>query len=291
MPTKSSSSYLGILLVISSSLCYAILNCILKKIGHDLPPLVLVFYRNLFLVLTLIPFLFIGNKNLKPLFQKNNFLLNIVRGSLGFLGICFWITAVNKLPITECVAISFTTPLFITLFAIILLKEKVSTVKWICLLTGFFGSTIVMSPDLTALSFYSLLVVAAAVLWAASAIVIKTFVTYHHPIPVILFTSSISLLLSVPSLIENPILPNINQLLLIAISSILSALAQTLMAFAYKKAYITVVVPFDFTRLIFASIIAYILFNEIISASTIIGSIMIIISASLIAFLESKRGK
>ena len=291
MPTKLSPTYLGISLVISSSLCYAILNSILKKIGHDIPPLVLVFYRNLFLVIILIPFLFISNKELRPLFQKNNFLLNVVRGSFGFLGIYFWITAVNKLPITECVAISFTTPLFITLFAIILLKEKVSTIKWLYLLTGFFGSLIVMSPDFHTLSFHSLLVVAAAVFWAASAIVIKIFVIYHHPIPVIIFTSSVSLLLSIHSLIKNPILPNINQLLLIVISSILSALAQTLMAFAYKKTYITVVVPFDFTRLIFAAIIAYFLFNEIISTSTIIGSIMIIISASSIAFLESKRDK
>ncbi|WP_237697426.1 EamA family transporter [Candidatus Midichloria mitochondrii] len=145
-----------------------------------------------------------------------------------------------------------------------------------------------MSPDFTKLSFYSLLVLAAAMLWASSAIVIKTFVTYHHPVPVIFFTSFISLLLSVPALTQNPILPSNEQLPLLFISSMLSALAQVLMGFAYKKSPITVVIPFDFTRLIFASITAYFLFNEIISISTIIGSVIIIVSASFIVFSEAK---
>ncbi|MDJ1407798.1 MAG: DMT family transporter [Candidatus Midichloria sp.] len=291
MQYKTSSNYIGIFLVISSSFCYAILNCILKKIGHNLPPLILVFYRNLFLILILLPFLIFliaYRKNTSSTFHKNNLLLNVVRGSLGFLGICFWVMAVSKLPITECIAISFTTPLFITLLAILILKEKVSITKWGCLFIGFFGAIIVMSPDFTKLSFYSLLVLAAAMLWAASAIVIKTFVTYYHPVPVIFFTSFISLLLSVPALTQNPILPSNKQLLLLFISSILSALAQVLMGFAYKNSPITVVIPFDFTRLIFASIIAYFLFNEIISISTIIGSIMIIVSASFIVLSEAK---
>jgi len=289
MQSKKSSNYTGIFFVICSSFCYAILNCILKEVGHDIPALMLVFYRNLFLVIILLPFFILYRKNLSNLFQKNNLLLNTVRGSLGFLGICFWIMAISKLPITECVAISFTTPLFITLLAIIILKEKVSKAKWFSLFFGFFGSVMVMSPDITNLSFYSLLVLVAAMLWALSAIIIKTFVTYHHPIPVIFFTSCISLLLSTPSLAQNPILPTNWQLFLIFISSLLSALAQVSMAFAYKKAAITLVVPFDFTRLIFASIIAYFLFNEVLSISTIIGSLMIIVSASVIVFIENKR--
>ena len=282
---------ISISLVLLSSFCYAVLNSIFKKIGHELSPLNLVFYRNLFLVIILTPLFFVHSSkhDLRILLQKNNLLLNTIRGSVGFLGICFWIIAVGKLPITECVAISFTTPLFITLLAILILKEPVSLAKWCCLILGFSGSLIVMSADFNQLNFYSLLVVCAAFLWATIAIVIKKFVTYHHPVPVIFFTAFISLILSTPSFVQEPILPENKQLFLIFISSALSASAQILMGFAYKRAAITLVVPFDFTRLIFTSAIAYIAFGEIISLSTIIGSVMIVLGAFFIVFIENRK--
>ena len=61
------------------------------------------------------------------------------------------------------------------------------------------------------------------------------------------------------------------------------------MGFAYKRAAITLVVPFDFTRLIFTSAIAYIAFGEIISLSTIIGSVMIVLGAFFIVFIENRK--
>ena len=280
--------YVGIMLVLFSSLCYAILNCVFKHLSHDIPALTMVFYRNIFTIIVLLPVAFRYKMNFKVLFKKQNLLISTARAAVGFVGICFWILAISKMPITECVAISFTTPIFITLMAIMIFKERVPGIKWVAIATAFIGAVIVLSPDLYNINFYALLVVCASLLWATGAIIVKSFVRENHPVPIIIFMAILSIILSSPSVIQDLYYLSMDQLLLIFLSAVLSAIAQISMGFAYKKAPITFIIPFDFMRLVFASIIAYLFFDEVMTPSTLVGSIIIVASASVIAFIDRK---
>jgi drug/metabolite transporter (DMT)-like permease len=286
MQYNVSGHYIGIALVLFSSLCYAVLNCVFKHLSHEIPALTMVFYRNVFTAIVLLPVALRLKINFKTLLRKETLLINLVRGSVGFVGICFWILAIAKMPITECVAISFTTPIFITLMGMVIFNEKVHKLKWVAIFTAFIGAMIVVSPNLSNISFYALLVVCASLLWATGAIIVKSFVKDNHPVPIIIFMAILSIILSSPSVIQDAYYPSMGQFFLIFLSAVLSAVAQICMGFAYKKAPITFIIPFDFMRLVFASIIAYVFFNELMKASTLIGSIIIVGSALSIALID-----
>lgn len=282
---------MGIVYLLISSFCYAILNSIIKFLGADLSAFELLFYRNFFSTLTLLPLAYFYITDLKILLQKKSLLVNSIRGSLGFIGICFWFVAMKETPITECVALSFTTPLFITIMAVMIFGEKMSALKWIALVIGFSGALIIISPNFNVFNPYSILVLVAACFWASSAIVVKSFINYSHPIAIIFFTSCINLILSMPAALTLSNHITLRSLGLMAIGAVISNIAQILMAFSYKKAPISTVIPFDFMRLVFAIPLAFILFNEVVTISTMLGAIIIVSNASLLAIIYRRKQK
>lgn len=275
--------------MLCACLCYAILNCIIKHLGKSVPALVLVYYRSGFAVFTLLPFIFFFKKDLLLLTDKKFRIQNLMRGSFGLLGMCFWFVAMGNMSITECIALSFTTPLFVTVLAILLLKEKVTFTKWGVLVIGFIGAIIIISPNPNQFNYYSILVLFASLFWASSTIVVKSFVEKCHPSAIVFFTTSITFILSTPLILKFPYILSFKEILLLLCIAILSNIAQILMAFAYKKSQMSTIIPFDFMRLVFASIIAFLIFEEVMKYTTLIGSIIITCCATFLAISEKLK--
>jgi drug/metabolite transporter (DMT)-like permease len=282
---------MGIVYLLMASGCYAALNSIIKLLSHDLPPFELLFYRNLFSTITLLPLIFFYLEDFKVLVQKKSIMVNSIRGSLGFIGIGLWFIAMQSAPLTECIALSFTTPLFITVMAVLVFGEKMSLAKWIALVIGFSGAIVIISPNLHTFELTSIIVLIAAFFWASSAIVVKSFVNHSHPIAIVFFTSCINLILIAPMGFNLSSGITLRELGLMAIGAIMSNMAQIFMALSYKKTPISVVIPFDFMRLVFAIPLAFLLFDEVITTSTLIGAIIIVINSSFLCMLYRKTPK
>ncbi|MDZ5762121.1 DMT family transporter [Candidatus Cyrtobacter comes] len=278
----------SVLLIIGASFLNVINNNLQKYlISSNVSGVLMFFYISAFGMLVMLPVVFFKKNEIKMLFyNKKIALLNFLRGGVGLLGFLFWISALDKVSISQCVAISFTTPLFITLLASIFLKEKVSRMHWVLLFIGFIGTLTILRPtkNLNLYSFYPLF---ASFLWACSALILKIMSTNYSISSAVFLPKFIKFLIALVVLIlfkdtEHYVLQESNLILGLVVISLINLAVVIMMAIAYRSVAISVVIPFDFTRLIFSAIMDYILYAELIGYMTAIGACLIIISSTCI---------
>lgn len=181
-----------------SSIGFAAILVIVRELSETMPVIVLNFWRNIFAVLLFIPWILrAGTSGLRtsrlPLFTLRA--LFMVTSSI----MLFY--AAILIPIAEATAISFTSPLFATLLAALLLKEQVGWRRAAALGVGFAGVLIIMRPGAEAISSGALIAIASSLLFAFVVIMGKRLAATESPELVILMLSLLSLPISfVPAL-------------------------------------------------------------------------------------------
>jgi drug/metabolite transporter (DMT)-like permease len=275
--------------MLESCFCYSLMYCIVKYMSISIHPLTLLFYRNLLASIFILPFItqsLLTKKNIISLFNFTNF----IRGILGFISMSLWFIALSGSFVTEVVAISFLTPIITCMLAVVFLQEKFNIIKIFSLLIGFIGAYVIIHPNTEGgLNQFALYAFLSCFSWAVSNVLVKKLSKDQEPVIIVFYMSLVVMLCSVPWLLMNWHLPTLKEFLLMSIIAILSNMAQVLIAKSYKKTDVTIVMPFDFTRLIFSSILAYLLFSEPLKFSTFLGSIIIIIAGYILTKSALKK--
>ncbi len=203
-------------------------------------------------------------------------------------------------PLPMAIALSFSTPLFTTILAIIILKEGVYKRRILALISGFIGVLVVLKPAFFDLALQHLMIISACMFWSITDIMIKImgkdnknstitwfyfFFSFMFLLIVIGFLKILGIFYASSGLhLINHWNFNYEQILILILIAIFFVCSIMLLTQSYKIADLTIIQPFSFTTIIFTSILSYIFFNEIITISTIIGSIVIIVSVSFVSF-------
>lgn len=239
--------------------------------------LFIVFARQAFALLFLLPTI---AKNYKTIFPTKKLHLHLFRNINGLLSVMLWFYAISEIDLPQAVSITFLTPILTTVAASIFLKEKVSKKTSLAIILGFIGMLIIVRPGFVEIKPAHILAMCSTMLWAISNVLIKTLTKTEKPLTISVYTALIMCLASTP--LAFPYLDSLKEthdLLWFATLGIISNLSQITLTTALSKSDLSSLQPFDFTRLIFASIIAYFAFNEIVNISTIIGSLIILLAA------------
>lgn len=246
----------------------------------------MLFLRSLIATIILLPFVI---RDRTIYIDKATFRLYLWRGFFGFLGIGSWFFLLKYADFTAMIAIGFTSPLFVTVFAMFFLKEKRSNVKIAALLIGFSGAMLVVDPFSVHFNIYLLFASFSACAWAVSMIFTKKLAANQKPLTVVFFLSltliPLSFLLALP-VWKNPALAEWFFVLLFALIATLSQIALS-KAFAYAD--LMTLMPFEYSQLIFAGIFSYIVFGDIVTTNTILGGLVIIASGYIL--IRSERRK
>lgn len=245
------------------------------------------FFRGVFSLITITPFIFFTKYNIFSGFR--NFIHgNIARVILAFSGTYCFAEGLKHTPLNEAVAITFSTPILTSIMSVLWLKDKFNVEKCIAIFIGISGVAIILKPDITALNYSSLHVLAASFIWSLSSIIIKILSKDLPPVLMIFYVSLLTIIFSLPYFLYNPYIPTQNELILLFSTGALQNIAQILMIHAYRNAHLSVVTPFDFMRLILAAFLGIMFFDEKIESHTLFGAVMIISGCSLIAVKEKK---
>lgn len=275
----------GIALMIVSCFWAAMMVSIIRYLSKDLHALLIVFFRNFFSFILLLPWLMqSGIKTLKTKKIK----LYLSRAVIGLGAMMCWFYALSLVPVSEATALSFTTPLFTALGAIFILKEKYNTARILALIVGFIGAIIILKPGFKNFDPNSLFVIATATFWAFSSMLIKTLSKTEVPQVIVFYMVSIMSVLSIPLALIFWKTPDLNQFLWLIALGFVANQFQITLSRAYAKSDLTLLMPFDFARLIFVSIIAYFAFNEIVEITSIIGTVIILLSSIYVLRHERK---
>ena len=256
-----------------------------RSIEGELSPSLIVTLRNVLTLALLLPFAlrdpgtFIRTKRLGG---------HAWRGAIGAIGMITWTYCITVMPLGLATALSFTAPLFSTLFAILFLGEKGGMARWLAMGCGLIGTLIILRPDPSDFQWIELLVIAATASWAITGMFVKSLSRTEPAWRMVFYMNLVMALVALPFGFSEWQMPSVNAwaiLLFIACCSIIMHFA---MARAYALAPVVTLMPLDFTRLISTALFAYIAFGETSDAISWLGAAIIVASAVIMVRRDAK---
>ncbi len=217
--------------------------------------------------------------------------LQLVRGFLGNIAMLTWFYALSILPVGDATALSFTAVIFTAIGAALFLREKVGVRRWAAIFIGLIGTTIILRPGVQAVSLGALVVVGSTVLWACTLLIVKVLGRTDSSITIVFYSSVYFTLFSFPVALYDWTWPTLTQLGLMIVIGGMAALGHFAIAEAMKAADASVIVPLDFTRLLWAAGVGYLVFGEFPDFWTWVGGIVVFSSTVYISYREAQARK
>jgi len=277
-----------IILSISATMFGALMASSVKYLSNDLHPIIICFYRCLIGLILISPFII---KNNFRALKSKNIKLQFSRVIINIFSMIFWFSAIGIMQFEKAAALGFTTPLFTTILAIIILKEKIRFHRTAALLIGFLGIIIIVRPGYVPLELGAVFILASALSFSFVLIIIKKLSAIDSSQTIIFY----HLLLSTPVFFILSLFywetVNLNQLLIFTLMGASGLLSHWCLAQAFKLSDTTFVMPLQFTKLIWASLIGFFIFTERPDMWTWFGGVIIFISVVYIAYREAFKKK
>jgi drug/metabolite transporter (DMT)-like permease len=234
----------------------------------------------------LLPWLYIiGFSSLKT----SVFKAHMWRAVIGFVSMFLWFVALKQLALPLAVSLSFTSPLFGTVLAVLFFKERLGWHRIAALICGFIGMLLIIRPEWQNMSWPMVLVLTAACMWAVIPLILKHLSSHDKPIVIVFYMVAIMVPLSVPLFLWDPVWLNGPQLGAIMVISFATIGAQLGLTYALKMAPITVILPLDYFRLLFVTIMAQLFFGESVTVMVASGALVIVVSTVYITHREARR--
>ena len=204
-----------------------------------------------------------------------NIKLHALRAVVQLGGQMTWIYGVAMLTLAEITALEFTVPLWTALLALPLLGERLTSYKVIATIGGFVGVLIILRPGMVPVSLPTIAVLAGAVCYGLSGILVKYLTRTDSPRVIVFYMNLLQLPIGlVPALFVwvTPVWADVPWILVWGLSGLF---AHYTMARALRLADITLIFPLDFLRLPVMALIGYAFYAEILDPWTAVGAIVI----------------
>jgi len=289
MTAPAERPLLGILCRIGSSACFAVMAA-MAKLGstHGLGLVELVFFRSIIATFVILACLAAAGR--LDLLRTERPLLHLRRSTIGGVALIFNFAGFIFLPLSQSVAIGFAMPLFATMMSALWLGEPVGRHRWGAVALGFVGVLLLVRPDHAGwLGMLTLLPLIGAALTALVVVTIRQMAGTEHGLTIAFYFSLFSTLGSALALPFASLSWPTGLWWVLTALGVSGGIAQMLMSMALRYASVGTVVPFDYTQLLFAGVLAWLLFAEIPSVDTLTGGAVIVASGLYILHRELVR--
>lgn len=278
----------GPLLMAMSALGFAGMHATISHVSAELHPFEIAFFRNLFGLLVFLPVLYQAGFHV---LKTDKMPLYMARGVLNAIAMLMFFTGVSLIPLAEVTALSFTAPLFATLGAALILGEVVRMRRWTALLIGFTGMLVIIRPGLIEVSTGALLTVGASVFWASALLIIKNLSKTESSLAISAYMVIILVPITFIAAIPVWTWPEPVTYVWLLFIGLCGSIAHVCMTESFKHADASAVLPIDFTKLIWATLIGYLAFSQVPDAWTLVGGVMIASGAIYIGVREARLKK
>jgi len=263
------------------------MNGMIREASADIHAFEIAFFRNIFGLLALAPMLF--RAGLGATMRTARPGLHVLRGCLNAVAMLSFFYAVTVTPLATVAALGFTAPLFAALLAVLFLGERPGWRRWTGLVAGFVGALVIIRPGFADISFGVLMLLLSSVAWAGALIVIKILSRTETSLTITVFAALfLTPVTGLAALFVWTTPAAGTWLLLIGIGAF-GSLTQWSIAQAFHEADATLVLPFDFTKLLWASAIGYVFFAERPDPLTLLGGSIILASVTYVAYRERQH--
>jgi drug/metabolite transporter (DMT)-like permease len=288
-PSDRSRVFAGIAFRVAAMACMALLSALVKWTGErGIPVFEIILFRNLFAFVPL--GLYIWRTTGFEVLRTRRPFGHLARSVVGLTGMVCGFSAVQYLPLTEATALQFTSPLFMTALSALLLSEKVGRHRWAAVFVGFIGVLIMARPLPGQMNVPGVTLGVLSALGAAGAMVAIRQIsdTERGPTIVFYFTLGGAVVGAVGSLFHW-VTPDPQTLGLLIVAGLVGGVGQLFLTEALRQAPIGVIAPFDYTQLVWASLLGLVIWGELPHPLTLIGAVVVAGSGVYILHRELRR--
>ncbi len=256
---------------------------IIRYLAADFHVFELVFFRNFFGVLVLVPFLWRSRHEISRPRRPG---IIMMRGLLQTGSSSLWFYGVTVIPLVTATSLMLVEPVIGSILAIFLLKEPNDPKRWLSVFLGLIGALIIIRPGFIEFSLGVSFILTAAIMWSGFLLLGKVQSRDDPIVIVIAYSSALTVLLSLVPALFFWVTPTFEQLILFIILGSVATAAYFCITNAYKAGDVTIVSPLNFMRTIFSAIVGFVVFSEIPEAWVWLGAAIIVVATTYLARAE-----
>ncbi|MFK7743877.1 MAG: DMT family transporter [Roseobacter sp.] len=297
---------LAITLKLLAVFLFMVMAALIKTVSDHVPPGQAVFFRSFFALPVIMIWLW-QRGQLREGLIPSNLMGHVWRGLFGTTAMGLTFAGLGLLPLPEVTAIGYATPMFAVLFAAIFLGEKVRAIRLSAVALGLIGVMIVIAPRLsvgaealsTGATMGAVMVLIASILRAMVQIHVRRLVRTDTTAAIVFYfsiTASTLALLTLPLGWATGLAalewtrPALWVLGLMVLAGLIGGIAQILITSSFRFGGASMLAPFDYASMIFATAIGYVAFGEVPTGPIIIGASLVIAGGILIIWRERQLG-
>lgn len=272
-----SSNLRGFIWITLSTFAFMSMVMIVRHISDRYNTGELAFWRALIGLVLLTP-IFIRSGS--TLFRTQQFRFHLLRNVMHFVGVAGWFYAISRMNLSTGMALQFTVPLFTILLAIMFLREKVDTARWVATIIGFAGVIVILRPGIEPVTLAAIAALVSALGYGAANIATKVLVRNCSSNTIVFYMNVMHLPMALCAAwalggINVPAATDIPWLIGLAASA---TLAHWLLAKALGEADASLIIVVDFTKLPWITLGAFIFFGETPAVWAWVGGMVIFAS-------------
>jgi len=285
MPATQQNNLLAIFFMVLTGACMVAVMVNLRYLDESLPSVQVAFIRYLFGLAIIFPF---AAQELKLRNLKIPIIKHGIRGTLHGFGVVLWFYSVSQITLSQVTAISYLTPIFTTIGAIIVFKERLTKQRFLAILTAIIGAILILRPGLEVISVGKSAQLFSTLLLAASYLITKNLTKTEGTFLIVFMLNLFATLTLLPFALLIWISPSVIDLGLLLTIAILASFGHYFVTKAVALAPLSVTQPVIFLQLIWSTLIGLLIFGEPIDLLIIIGGGFIVLAITQIAYSEKQ---
>ncbi|MFT4960494.1 MAG: drug/metabolite transporter (DMT)-like permease [Paracoccaceae bacterium] len=267
-----------------TGICFVGVTALVKYLGPRIPPTEAAFLRYLLGLLFLLP---MSKRVFAAHLTRRQKTLFGVRGGLHAIGVVLWFFAMTQIPLAEVTAMSYLSPVFVTLAAVVFLHEKLAARRIAAVVFALIGAVIILRPGFRELNGGHLAMLINGVLFAGSYLLAKVLVDEVDPLVVVTMLSVWVTLVLAPFAALAWVTPTLTEIAVLAAVACFATVGHFTMTLAFKAAPMTVTQPVTFLQLVWAVALGALMFHEPVDIWVVIGGSVILGSITFITWREA----
>ena len=279
--------YKGILFIVCSAFCFALMGMFVKLAG-DLPSVEKSFFRNL--VALVFALVILKKNHVHFSGKRENIKYLVIRSVAGTVGILCNFYAVDHLVLSDASMLNKMSPFFVILFSFLLLKEKLKPAQAIAIFVAFIGSLFIIKPTFTNMELFPSVIGLCGGIGAGIAYAMVRILGQRGQkgSSVVLFFSGFSCLVTLPYLLLNYHPMTGTQILALLGAGLAAAGGQFGITAAYYHAPAKEISIYDYSQIIFSTILGYFLFGQVPDKYSVLGYVIILAMAAWMFFYNKR---
>lgn len=278
----------AVTLMLASAVLFGAMAVVIRLASRQLHPFQIAFFRNLFGFAFALPLLLRHGPGLLRTAKLPLYLLRCAIGIVSMLG-GFW--AIVNLPLALAISLSYSTPLFVTVGAVLFLGEVVRARRWTAVIAGFLGVLVIVRPGAESFSAGTLIALLAAAMSAVVAISIKFLSRTEHPDAIVIYTSLLWIPMSLLPALWVWVAPAGITWLWVVLAGLLGTAGHVCWTRGLKLGEASLLAPLSFMQLPVVAVAGYVLFDEAIGRWTVLGASIVFGANFYIARREAQLAR